>query len=273
MVHRLPYLTNCSLLFTELPLLARPDAARAAGFDAVEFWWPFPVAVPDDAEVDAFVRAVRDAGVRLVGLNFFAGDMPAGDRGLVSWPGREREFADAVDVAVGIGEQLDVTGFNALYGNRVEGAAAEEQDELAVSNLAVAAAEAARIGATVLVEPVSGAPRYPLRTAEDVLTVVDRVTEADNLRLLADLYHLTVNGNDVDAVIATHTPRIGHVQIADAPGRHEPGTGTIPLQAQLDELEAAGYTGWVSLEYAPQGATVDGLDWLPRERRSTGSHA
>jgi hydroxypyruvate isomerase len=270
--HRLPYLVNCSLLFTELSLLERPAAARAAGFDAVEFWWPFPAAVPGDAEVDAFVRAVRDAGVRLVGLNFFAGDMPAGDRGVVSLPGREREFADAVDVAVGIGEQLGVAGFNALYGNRADGVPADEQDELAVSNLAVAARAAARIGANVLIEPVSGAPRYPLRTAADALSVVDGVTAgtaAENVRLLADLYHLTVNGDDVDAVIAAHTPRIGHVQIADAPGRHEPGTGTIPLQAQLDALEAAGYTGWVSLEYAPAGSTVDGLDWLPAERRGT----
>jgi hydroxypyruvate isomerase len=261
-------LVNCSLLFSELPLLERPAAARAAGFDAVEFWWPFPTAVPGDAEVDAFVRAVRDAGVRLVGLNFFAGDMPAGDRGVVSMPGREREFADAVDVAVGIGEQLGVAGFNALYGNRIDGTPTEKQDEQATSNLAVAATAAARIGAVVLIEPVSGAPRYPLRTAADALAVVDSVA-AENVALLADLYHLTVNGDDVGAVIAAHTPRVGHVQIADAPGRHEPGTGTIPLQAQLDALEAAGYTGWVSLEYAPADSTVDGLAWLPVERRGT----
>lgn len=268
MGHRLPYLVNCSILFTELPLEQRPAAARAAGFDAVEFWWPFPTAAPGDAEVDAFVRSVRDAGVRLVGLNFFAGDMPAGDRGVVSWPGREREFADSVHVAVGIGEQLGVAGFNALYGNRVDGEPAEKQDELATSNLAGAAAAAARIGASVLVEPVSGAPKYPLRTAADALAVLDSVV-ANNVALLADLYHLTVNGDDVDAVIAAHTPRIGHVQIADAPGRHEPGTGSIPLQAQLDALEAAGYTGWVSLEYKPESSTVDGLSWLPADRRGT----
>jgi len=83
------YAINCSIMFTELPLLERPAAAKAAGFDAVEFWWPFPVAVPGDAEGTAFVRAVRDADVQLIGLNFFAGDMPAGDRGLVSWPARK----------------------------------------------------------------------------------------------------------------------------------------------------------------------------------------
>jgi hydroxypyruvate isomerase len=265
--HRLPYLVNCSIMFTELPLLERPEAAHAAGFDAVEFWWPFADAVPGDAEVDAFVRAVRDAGVRLVGLNFFAGDMPGGDRGVLSWPGREQEFADSADVAAGIGGQLGVAGLNALYGNRIEGVDQERQDELATANLAVAAAAAGRIGAVALVEPVSGAPRYPLRTAADALAVVDR--GPDNVALLADLYHLTVNGDDVDAVIAKHAGRIGHVQIADAPGRHEPGTGEIPLQAQLDALADAGYEGWVSLEYKPEGSTMDGLDWLPREHRGT----
>jgi hydroxypyruvate isomerase len=97
---------NLSILFTELPLHERPGAARSAGFDAVEFWWPFDVAVPADRDVDAFVGAVRDAGVRLVGLNFFAGNMPGGDRGLVSWPARAAEFRDNVEVTVAIGEQL-----------------------------------------------------------------------------------------------------------------------------------------------------------------------
>jgi len=95
---------NLSILFTELPLLERPAAAKQAGFDAVEFWWPWPVAVPSDADVDRFVAAVTDAGVQLVGLNFFAGDMAGGDRGLVSWPSRSGEFRDNVDVTVGIGQ-------------------------------------------------------------------------------------------------------------------------------------------------------------------------
>jgi hydroxypyruvate isomerase len=156
------YAVNLSMLFTELPLLARPAAARAAGFDAVEFWWPFTTAVPADTEVDAFVRTIQDAGVQLIGLNFFAGDMPGGDRGLVSWPARSGEFTDNVDVTIGIGQRLGCTAFNALYGNRVDDSTPEAQDEVAAENLAVAAAAAARIGGVVLVEPVSGAPRYPL---------------------------------------------------------------------------------------------------------------
>lgn len=270
MAHRLPYEVNCSLMFCELPLLERPAAARSAGFDAIELWWPFPDAVPGDAEVDRLVRAVQDAGVQLVGLNFAAGDMPAGDRGLLSWPGRSQEFRDNVAVTVGIGERLGVRVFNALYGRRLDGVTAEEQDEVATENLALAAAAAARVGGVVLVEPVSGSPGYPLLTAADALAAVDRASAAgdvDNLRLLLDVYHLSVNGDDVAAVVAEHAARIGHVQVADAPGRHEPGTGELDIDAHLEALEAAGYRGWVGLEYAPLGGTVEGLDWLPSARR------
>jgi hydroxypyruvate isomerase len=259
--HSLRYEVNCSILFTELPLLERPAAARAAGFDGVEFWWPFPEAVPADADVEAFVRSVEDAGVQLAGLNFFAGDMPGGDRGLVSWPARSEEFRDNVDVTVGIGERLGCRAFNALYGNRVEGVRPEAQDELGAENLALAARAAARIGGTVLVEPVSGAPAYPLLTAADALAVIDRAGES-NVGLLADLYHLAVNGDDVDKVIANHVDRIAHVQIADAPGRNQPGTGTLPLQRQLADLQLGGYAGWVGLEYKPTGASADSFGWI-----------
>jgi hydroxypyruvate isomerase len=271
MDHSLRYNVNCSILFTELPLLERPAAAAEAGFSAVEFWWPFDEAVPGGPGVDAFVSAVRDAGVALVGLNFAAGDMPGGDRGLVSWPARSVEFRESVSVLVEIGEQLGCTSFNALYGNRVADVPEMQQDELALTNLAFAAGEVDRIGGTVLVEPVSGSPDYPLLTAADALAVIDDVraeSGSTNLGLLADLYHLAVNGDDVDAVIAQHADRIAHVQIADAPGRNEPGTGELPLDRQLAALEAAGYTGWVGLEYKASTTTVDSFEWLPRERRT-----
>jgi hydroxypyruvate isomerase len=262
---------NLSILFTELPLRQRPEAARAAGFDAVEFWWPFDVAVPADRDVDAFVRAVRDAGVRLVGLNFFAGDMPGGDRGLVSWPARASEFRDNVEVTVAVGEQLGCRSFNALYGNRVADSTPQEQDDLAVRQLALAASAAGRVGGVVLVEAVSGAPRYPLKTAADAVGVLDRVEReagAGNLRFLCDLYHLAVNGDDLDKAIERHSDRIGHVQIADVPGRNEPGTGTLDLDRLLGELAAAGYDGWVGLEYKPSGASADSFGWLPPEQRA-----
>jgi hydroxypyruvate isomerase len=258
---------NLSILFTELPLLERPAAAKEAGFDAVEFWWPWPVAVPSDAEVDEFATAITDAGVQLVGLNFFAGDMPGGDRGLVSWPARSGEFRDNVDVTIGLGERLGCRAFNALYGNRTDDSTPNEQDALGTENLALAARAAQRIGGTVLVEPVSGAPRYPLLTAADALAAIDRVGE-DNVRLLFDVYHLAVNGDDVDVAIERSAGRIGHVQIADAPGRNEPGTGKLDLNSYLDRIAATGYDGWIGLEYKPSGASADSFDWLPRAERS-----
>lgn len=265
------YAANLSLLFTESPLLQRPAAAAAAGFGAVEFWWPFPDAVPADREVDAFVGAVADAGVQLVGLNFAAGDMPAGDRGLLSWPERSAEFRDNIDVTIGIAERLGCRAFNALYGNRIEGVDPGEQDELAAENLTLAAQAAARIDGVVLVEPCSGAPRYPLLRAADAVAVLDRVAEqgGPQLGLLCDVYHLAVNGDDVDAVIEQHAGRIAHVQVADAPGRGEPGSGQLPLPRWLDRLAALGYAGWVGLEYKPSGGSTEpSLGWLPRERRA-----
>jgi hydroxypyruvate isomerase len=261
--HRLRFDVNCSILFTELPLLERPAAAKAAGFDAVEFWWPFADALPADRDVDAFVSALREAGVELVGLNFFAGDMPAGDRGIVSWPGREQEFRANVAVVAAIGEQTRCQAFNALYGNRVEGVDPAAQDDLAAENLAYAADAVAGIGGTVLVEAVSGPQPYPLRTATDAFAAIDRAGK-DNVRFLADLYHLTVNGDDLDKVIAEYASRTAHVQIADAPGRHEPGTGELDLDGYLAKLEQAGYSGWVGLEYVASGPSADSFEWLPR---------
>ena len=264
------YLANCSLLFTEHSVFERPAAAEAAGFDAIEFWWPFADAVPTDAEVDGFVAAVDNAGVQLVGLNFFAGDLFGPDCGVLSLPGRAREFTDNVQVAIGIGRRLGVGAFNALYGNRIAGVYPHEQDELATANLVLAADAARAIGATVLIESVSGPKPYPLRTAADSLAVLDRVQAAgaDNVGFLCDLFHLAGNGDDIDAVIADDTARIAHVQIADAPGRGEPGTGSLPLERYVSDLQSNGYGGWIGLEYKPTTDTVTSLDWLPRERRS-----
>jgi hydroxypyruvate isomerase len=273
MSHSLRYLANCSMLFTELPLLQRPAAAQSAGFGAIEFWWPFDSPVPGDAAVDAFVGAVGNAGVRLVGLNFFAGDLAGPDCGVLSIPARSQQFRDNIDVAVGIGERLGVSGFNALYGVRVDGVAAERQDELAVTNIAAAARSAAGIGATVFIEPVSGPKPYPLRSAADAAAVVDRARAAGagNVGILFDLYHLAANGDDIDRAITACAAKIAHVQIADAPGRGEPGTGKLDLDGYLARLEQAGYAGWVGLEYKPTVPTVESLAWLARERRAVGS--
>ena len=268
------YLANCSLLFTEYPLLERPAAAKAAGFDAVEFWWPWPDhPVPSDADAGAFVRAVRDAGVHLAGLNFFAGDLAGPDCGALSLPKRSQQFRDNIAVAVEIGAELGVEAFNALYGNRVQDAGPAAQAALARENLGLAADAAARIGATVLVEAVSGPKPYPLRTAGDAARVVETI-RADghpNVGLLLDLYHLAANGDDPGAAISRHTGITAHVQIADYPGRGEPGSGSLDLGRHLASLAARGYAGWTGLEYKPTTDTETSLAWLPRERRAAGS--
>ncbi|ALE05792.1 hydroxypyruvate isomerase [Arthrobacter sp. ERGS1:01] len=259
------YTVNCSILLTELPLLDRPAAAKAAGFAAVEFWWPFASSVPADAEIDTFERAITDAGVQLTGLNFNAGDMPAGDRGLVSWIGREQEFKDNIAVVAGIGERLGCKAFNALYGNRQDGQSAAAQDELAVANLVAAAQGVAAIGGTVLLEPVSGTPAYPLKTAADALAVIARTEAAgvSNVKLLADFYHLAVNGDDVAAVIEQHAKDFGHIQIADNPGRGAPGTGELPLGEWITRSRDLGYAGAIGLEYKAPAA--DAFTWAIRQ--------
>jgi hydroxypyruvate isomerase len=257
------YTVNASILLTELPITERPAAVKAAGFDAVEFWWPFSSAVPVQDEIDAFATAIEDAGVQLTGLNFFAGDMPGGDRGLVSWIGRDDEFRANVDVVVRIGERLGTKAFNALYGNRIEGAEPQAQDDLAVQNLAFAGAAVAKIGGVVLLEPVSGMDAYPLKTAADALAIIQRVKDehgVDNVKLLADFYHLAVNGDDVPAAIAGHAAEFGHIQIADAPGRGEPGTGDLPLEQWIADAQAGGYTGPIGLEY--KATQADPFSWL-----------
>ncbi|AQT82777.1 hydroxypyruvate isomerase [Mycolicibacterium litorale] len=267
---------NISLLFSEVPFERRPAAAAAAGFEAIECWWPFTGASPATAEVDAFVASVIDAGVALRGLNFFAGNMAAGDRGVLSHPARRSEFDDSVALAVDIGARLGVRGFNALYGNRLTGLAAVQQDEAALDALAAATEQADVIGATVLIEPVSGVPAYPLKVADDALSVVRGVrerTRQGHVALLADLYHLTVNGDDVTRVITEHVDSIGHVQLADAPGRHEPGTGAVRIVELVDLLAKSGYTGGLGLEYIPTADTVSGLNWLQRLEPSFGRPA
>lgn len=253
------WVVNCSMLLTEVPLLRRAQAARDAGFEAVEFWWPFDEAIPGDAEVDGFINSVADAGVRLTALNFAAGDMAAGERGLLSDPARQRLFRDSADIVFGIAERLGTRAFNALYGNRLDGVTEQAHDETAAANLEYIGRIADKYAAIILLEPLSGIAAYPLRTAADVVAVIDRGTDGP-FRLLADLYHLSVNGDDIDAVIDAHVDRIGHVQIADVPGRGAPGTGTLDIGRYLHRLSERGYRGNVSLEY--RADAPDPFGWL-----------
>ncbi|MEU3183612.1 TIM barrel protein [Streptomyces sp. NPDC006923] len=261
---------NLSILFTELPLLERPAAAAAAGFTAVELWWPWTdTPTPPRAELDALKKALDDAGTRLVGLNLYAGRLPGPDRGALSVPGEESDrFRANIEVAAEFAASVGCTALNALYGNRVEGVDPAAQDALALENLVLAARAAGRIGATLLIEALNKpeSPRYPLVSAESAIAVVDRVNAATglgNAAFLLDLYHLSMNGEDLNEVIDRYTARTGHVQIADNPGRGAPGTGSLPLQELLDRLDKAGYEGWVGLEYKPGSRpSAEAFGWI-----------
>ncbi|MFF3417276.1 TIM barrel protein [Streptomyces sp. NPDC002698] len=267
---------NLSILFTELPLLERPAAAAAAGFTAVELWWPWADSpTPGRSELDALKAAIEAAGVRLTGLNFYAGRLPGPDRGALSLPGEESaRFRANIDVAADFAGSLGCTALNALYGNRVDGVDPDEQDALALENLALAARAADRIGAVLLVETLNEreSPDYPLVSAPAGIAVVDKVNAATglgNTRFLMDLYHLAMNGEDLPGVIAAYADRTGHVQIADSPGRGAPGTGALPLEELLDQLAEAGYAGWVGLEYKPgDRPSAQAFDWLPAAARA-----
>ncbi|MFC5799851.1 TIM barrel protein [Streptomyces formicae] len=267
---------NLSILFTELPLLERPAAAAAAGFTAVELWWPWPeTPTPGPGELAALKQALEEAGTQLVGLNFYAGRLPGPDRGALSVPGEESDrFRANIDLAADFAASVGCTALNALYGNRVDGVDPAVQDELALENLVTAARAADRVGAILLIETLNEpeSPRYPLVSAPSAIEVVDKVNAATglgNAKFLLDIYHLSMNGEDVSQVIKAYADRTGHVQIADNPGRGAPGTGSLPLEQLLDELRKAGYDGWVGLEYKPgDRPSADAFDWLPAEARA-----
>jgi hydroxypyruvate isomerase len=248
------YTLNCSILYGSLPVRDALSRATTAGFVDVEFWWPFTVAAPGDDEVKAFLQAVADSGVRLKGMNLFAGNMASGDRGVLSWPGREAELQSSVAVARRVADATGCAIFNALYGRRQPAVTSVEQDDLALANLAQAAIALAEVGGTVVLEAISGVPDYPLKTADDVVRRLAAGSDAlpANVGLLLDVYHLSVNGDDVERAIDTHAAWISHVQLADAPGRGLPGTGTLPIATWLDQLAATGYTAGVALEFQSQ---------------------
>ncbi|MCX5386427.1 TIM barrel protein [Streptomyces sp. NBC_00083] len=265
---------NLSILFTELPLVERPAAAAAAGFTAVELWWPWiETPTPDQAELDALKKALDDAGTQLVGLNFYAGALPGPDRGALSVPGEESDrFRANIEVAADFAASVGCKALNALYGNRVEGADPQVQDSLALENLVLAARAADRVGAILLVETLNKpeSPLYPLVSAPSAIEVIDKVNAATglgNAKFLLDIYHLSMNGENVAEVIEAYADKTGHVQIADNPGRGAPGTGSLPLEELLDQLKKAGYDGWVGLEYKAADAAAS-FEWLPAEARA-----
>jgi len=263
----LRFAANISILYGHLPLLTRPAAAAADGFTAVESWWPFSTPVPDDKEADQFAGALVDAGVQLVAMNLPEGDMRAGDRGLLSSPGRAAQFRASLPGAAEFARRTRCRILNALYGNREPGADRAEQDEIAYESLRLAVDAARAAGARIVLEAISAreAPNYPLKNAPAAVAALSAAELAgvSGLGLLCDLYHHGANGEDLAALITKHAGLIAHVQVADTPGRGRPGSGILDYPAAFAALAANGYDGWIGLEYeATRDPTVD-YDWMP----------
>ncbi len=254
---------NLSILFKEVPLLERFGRATEAGFSAVEFWWP---SGEDLGEVE---RAVRGAGLTVALFNFDAGDMPAGDRGLVSDLEREGQFRENVPVALELAQALGCRRMNVLVGHEIPGMDREEQLVLARENVRFAAERAEEAGVTVLVEAVNTFENGPylLYTTRQAVEFV-RGVERDNVKIQHDFYHMQRMEGNLVANLREHIGVIGHVQIADSPGRGEPGSGEIHHPYVLAVLDDLGYDGYVGLEYNPTTETTEeSFDWLPKELR------
>ncbi|GAA5165702.1 hydroxypyruvate isomerase family protein [Ornithinimicrobium tianjinense] len=256
------WVANLSMLFNELPLLERPAAARAAGFEDVEMWWPFDGrAVPRPTEVDRLVEVIVEAGVHLTAMNLFAGFMAQGDRGVLSHPDRAAEFGSCLDTAVTFAQRLGVKLFNAPYGLCLPDLPEDVQARTALRSLGSAATRLDEVGGTVLIEPLSGAPDYPLRSTQDAVEVIESVRRTSglpNVALLLDQYHLERNGFD-PLPDARTLEYVRHVQVAESPSRGEPGSGAGRVAAFVDALLARGYQGAVALEYKPTTTTAESL--------------
>lgn len=268
-MHLGPYklAANVSILFTEADLLQRFELARSAGFAAAECWWPFATAAPNRAEVDSFLSAVARCGLELVNVNFFAGDMAAGERGVLCHPDRRQEFLDSLAVISAIADETGCKTFNALYGQRLAGVSPADQDAAAAANLRAALAELAPRSAAIVLEALTAGENgdYPLTSCAQIQDIIKSVLAGSSytgLKILFDAYHLTNNGENLPGSIRRFAPEIGHVQLADAPGRREPGTGTIDFAGLIRCLEDSGYHGAVAAEYRPVAATADGLGWI-----------
>jgi hydroxypyruvate isomerase len=253
----LRFSANLSFLFGEVAFLERFGAARAAGFDAVEFAFAY------DHEAEDIAGAAREAGVQVVLINLPPGDLEAGERGLAGVPGREKEFAEALATAIHYAGVLGCPRIHAMAGVVPEGATPEDCEATFAANLAMAAAHAADRDLKVMIEPINrlDMPGYILSYQDQARRIIKQVG-AQNLRLQFDAYHCQIMEGDLARKFERLLPLIGHVQIADNPGRHEPGTGEINYGFLLRYMERLGYAGWIGCEYKPEAGTEQGLGWL-----------
>jgi hydroxypyruvate isomerase len=250
------FAANLTMLFNEVPFLDRFERAAKAGFDAVEFLFPYDF---DTAEIRT---RLREHGLTLVLHNLPAGDWAAGERGMACHPGREDEFRAGVRRAVEVGTALGVPQLNALVGIAPAGVDAGLLRRTLVGNLRFAADTLKAAGLKLLVEPINtfDIPGFYLSRTDQALALLDEVG-ADNAFVQYDLYHAQRSEGELAGTLRRHLARIGHIQLADNPGRHEPGTGEIHWPFLFAELDRLGYAGWVGCEYKPATTTEAGLGW------------
>ncbi len=255
------FAANISFLFTELPFLERFAAAADAGFEGVEFLFPY------EWEVDDVATAARDAGLTVVLFNAAPGDWQAGERGIGALVGRENAFHGDIYRAAAYARALGCRRLHILAGLVPDGEPRAPYVQTFVENLSFAASHLAGFGIEALIEPINPVdmPGYLLANAEDALEVMELVKD-QNLFLQLDLYHGAVmcaaGGVNNESLIRKHFERIHHVQVAGWPGRHEPDTGEASHEPAFRLLDELGYEGWVGCEYHPRGETVAGLGWL-----------
>ena len=250
------FAANLTMLFTELPFMQRFEAAAKAGFKAVEYLFPYPF---DKKELSAALRA---NGLQQVLHNLPAGNWEGGERGIACHPDRVGEFREGVGMAIDYATALGCPKLNCLLGKLPAGVSAEEARQVAVENLRFAARELQSAGIMLLIEPVNhfDIPGFFLTRTDQALSIIDEVG-SPNLLLQYDIYHAQRMEGELAATMSKNMARIGHIQLADNPGRGEPGTGEINYPWLFKHIDAAGYTGWIGCEYKPRGTTADGLGW------------
>lgn len=251
------FAANLTMLFTELPFLDRFAAARAAGFDCVEYL--FPYAYPKEE----LAKLLRANGLKQVLHNLPAGDWDAGERGIACHPDRVAEFRAGVAQAVDYASALACAKVNCLAGKVPAGVALEHAHVTFTGNLRYAAQVLKQAGIQLLIEPINtyDIPGFFLSTTKQAVEVMEEVG-SDNLFLQYDIYHAQRMEGELASTIEKHLGRIAHIQLADNPGRNEPGTGEINYAWLLKRIDDLGYRGVIGCEYKPKSGTVEGLEWL-----------
>jgi hydroxypyruvate isomerase len=250
---------NLSMMFNEVPFLDRFDAAAKAGFKAVEFLFPYEFPA---AELKRRLDANR---LRLVLFNMPPGDWAGGERGLASLPGRQAEFRTSVGRALDYATALDCKLVHCMAGIPPAGTPPVTAAALFAANIAWAAERAEAAGVRLALEPINhrDMPGYHLNTMQQGADVIAAIG-AERVGLQFDLYHCQITEGDITKRIEKLLPIIAHMQLADVPDRHEPGTGEIGWDYVLPRIDALGYQGWIGCEYRPAGDTVAGLAWRKR---------